>query len=421
MGTAAAKHSPVHRVRRECRGCGSHDLRCFLSLGPTPLANSFLRGPDEFASEESFPLDVHFCERCSLVQLVDVIDPEVLFRDYIYVTGTSDTIAAHNREYARGVASLLGLARDDLVVEIASNDGSLLKCFAPYAVRTVGVEPAVNLAGIARAAGIETVNAFFNSETAAIVRNTYGSAKAVIANNVLAHVDDTSDFLSGCAALIDDRGQVIVEAPYVRDLLDRLEYDTVYHEHLCYFSVTALMALAERAGLSIVRVDRVPVHGGSLRMYAAKRSRIPDHSLPVHAMADEERALGIRSLDRYLRMAAAVKGNRRDLVHLLEGLRHDGCTIAGYGAPAKGNTLLNYCRIDTRLVPYTVDKNPRKVRLYTPGMHIPVLPVETLLERQPDYVLLLAWNFAEEIIAQQDEYRRRGGRFIIPIPEPRVV
>jgi C-methyltransferase C-terminal domain/Putative zinc binding domain/Methyltransferase domain len=421
MATPAANRSAVHRVRTDCRGCGSRNLRNFLSLGPTPLANSFLRTPDEFSAEQSFPLDVHFCESCSLVQLVDVIDPEVLFRDYIYVTGTSDTIAAHNLEYARDVSVLLGLEPGDLVVEIASNDGSLLKCFQPYGVRTVGVEPAVNLARLAGAAGVETVNSFFNSETSTVVRNSYGPARAVIGNNVLAHVDDTRDFLSGCAELIDDRGLVIIEAPYVRDLLDKLEYDTIYHEHLCYFSVTALMALAERAGLSIVRVDRVPVHGGSLRMYAARRSAHPGHAPAVIAMADEERALGLSNLDVYRRMAAGVRANREALMHLLEGLREAGSTIGGYGAPAKGNTLLNYCRIGTGLVPYTVDKNPMKVRLYTPGMHIPVLPVETLVERRPDYVLLLAWNFAEEIIAQQQEYRRLGGRFIIPIPEPRVV
>jgi hypothetical protein len=421
MATPAADRSPVHRVRTDCRCCGSRELRRFLSLGPTPPANAFLRTPDEFAAEQSFPLDVYLCEGCSLVQLTDVIDPEVLFRNYIYVTGTSDTIAAHNREYARGVSELLELESGDLVVEIASNDGSLLKCFQPYGVRTVGVEPAVNLAKRAGAAGVETVNAFFNSETSATVRASYGPARAVIGNNVLAHVDDPRDFLSGCAGLIDDRGLVIIEAPYVRDLLDRLEYDTIYHEHLCYFSVTTLAALAERAGLSVVRVDRTPVHGGSLRMYAAKRSARPEHAPAVMAMAEEERALGLSSLEVYRRMAARVEANRDALTGLLEGLRESGSTIAGYGAPAKGNTLLNYCRIGTELVPYTVDKNPMKVRLYTPGMHIPVLPAETLVERRPDYVLLLAWNFAEEIIAQQQEYRRLGGRFIIPIPEPRVV
>jgi len=380
-----------------------------------------LRSASEFADEKFYPLDVYLCENCSLVQLLDVIDPDVLFRDYIYVTGTSDTMAAHNREYARGVSELLGLKKSDLVVEVASNDGSLLRCFEPYGVRAVGVEPAHNLAEAANKSGIETVNAFFNSETSGVVRNTYGPARAVIANNVLAHVDETRDFLAGCAALVDKGGLVIAEAPYVRDLLDRLEYDTVYHEHLCYFSVGALMALAEASGLSIVRIDRVPVHGGSLRMYAARREDQPEHAESVVAMAAEERELGLAALDRYRELAVAVKSNRRSLVYLLEGLRNSGCSIAGYGAPAKGNTLLNYCRIDTRLVPYTVDKNPRKVGLYTPGMHIPVLPVETLLERQPDYVLLLAWNFAGEIIAQQEEYRRRGGKFIVPIPEPKVL
>ena len=411
----------THYKRETCRACGENRLRLFLSLGPTPLANSFLKSPDQFVNEHFYPLDVYFCETCSLVQLVDVIDPEVLFRNYIYVTGTSDTIAAHNIRYADDVVDLLKLDEDDLVVEVASNDGSLLKCFKRHGVRTLGVEPATNIAEKAVAGGIETINLFFNSTTSKQVKESYGPAKAVIGNNVLAHVDETIDFLTGCKELLDTEGLVIIEAPYLGEFIERLEYDTVYHEHLCYFSVNALIRLCDAVGLSIIRLDFVTVHGGSFRMYAGLKGKYGDHSKDVLSIAEEERRKGLTEFSRFKSFAEDVKKNRRDIRNLLESLKKEGKTIAGYGAPAKGNTLLNYCGIDNKNLPYTVDKNPMKEGLYSPGMHIPVLPVSTLIERQPDYVLILAWNFAEEIMKQQREYHNRGGRFIIPIPKPKVI
>jgi len=356
-----------------------------------------------------------------MVQLADVIDPEVLFRNYLYVTGTSDTIAAHNLAYAAKVAGLVGLGAGDLVVEVASNDGSLLRCFQAHGVRTLGVEPATNIAERARASGVETVNRFFEPGCAAELRAEHGPAKVLIGNNVLAHVDDPVDFLRAARALIADDGYVIVEVPQLRELVERLEYDTVYHEHLSYFSVTSLMRVCEEAGLSIERLDHVPVHGGSLRVYAAPAEVLAEHGPAVRVLTDAEREDGLTSLGRLRAFAADVRANREALLALLGRLQAEGRSVAGYGAPAKGNTLLNYCGIGPDLVPYTVDKSPLKVGLHTPGSHLPVLPVETLLERQPDYVLILAWNFADEIVRQQAEYARRGGRFIVPIPEPRIV
>ena len=408
-------------MRAHCRACGEARLVRFLILGPQPLANANLRDPADAAGELTFPLDVYFCESCTLVQLADVIDPETLFRHYIYVTGTSETIASHNQAYARTVTDLLHLGTDDLVVEVASNDGSLLSCFHDLGVGTLGVEPAANIARIARERGIDTVAEFFNGPTGRRLREERGPARAVIGNNVLAHVDDPQDFLRGAKALIDADGLVIVEVPYAGEMLQRLEYDTVYHEHLCYFSVTALLRLCDAVGLTLVRVDQVSVHGGSLRCYAGLPAHYGLHGPDVLTMAETERSLGLTSLARWRQFAGDVEAQREALRALLTQLRRDGKTVAGYGAPAKGNTLLNYCGIGTDLVPYTVDRSPLKVGTYTPGMHLPVLPVETLLERQPDYVLILAWNFADEIIRQQQPYRNAGGQFIVPIPMPTLV
>jgi SAM-dependent methyltransferase len=421
-GTAREESDPgIHRLIDRCRACGGGSLRRFLELGPSPLANSFLRSPAEFSGEEFFPLDVYFCEDCSLVQLLDVIAPQVLFRDYIYVSGTSRTMARHNEAYARDVVDRLDLSSDDLVIEIASNDGSLLRCFASRGVGVLGIEPARNIAAMARAASIETLEEFFSLGVAREVRADRGPASVVVANNVLAHVNETRDFLLGCRELLGPDGRIIVEVPYVGSLLANLEYDTVYHEHLCYFSVNALIRLYEGADLAIEHIEHVPVHGGSIRIWAARAEDLESHGRQVRELAEAEDREGLTGFERYRAFGQAVDENRAALRALLQKLWSDGHTVAGYGAPAKGNTLLNYCGIGSDWLPYTVDKNPLKVGLLTPGMHVPVRPVATLLEERPDYVFILAWNFADEIMGQESEYRSRGGRFIVPIPTPRVI
>jgi SAM-dependent methyltransferase len=396
-------------------------LKLVVDLGSTALANSFPRSPAEFAAEARYPLELYFCPACSLVQLLDVVPAEQLFSNYIYVTGTSDTIAAHNLAYARSVVAHLGLGKEDLVVEVASNDGSLLRCFQKHGVRVLGVEPATNIAERAVAAGVPSVNRFFGHDEGRRLREEFGAAKAVIGNNVLAHVDDTLGFLRGARELLADDGRAIFEVPYLGEFVERLEYDTVYHEHLCYFSVTALMHLFAAAGLRIVRIERHPVHGGSLRVFGARDTQVNVHGEDALRFAKKEAAAGWTSLARYERFARDVADNKLALLELLTRLRAERKSVAAYGAPAKGNTLLQYCGITTDLVPYTVDKNPLKVGLFCPGSHLPVLPVDTLLERQPDFVLILAWNFAEEIMRQQAEYARLGGRFILPLPAPKIL
>jgi hypothetical protein len=422
MTSTMSPSTPDRPVRRRttCRVCDGTDLHAVLSLGPTPLANAFLRSPDEFAQEPRFPLDLYFCRNCSLLQLLDVVDPSILFDHYIYVSGTSATMAAHNAAYAAGTAQMLGLTAGDLVVDIASNDGSLLQQFRRLGIGTLGVEPARNLAAAARANGVDTINVFFSAAAAREIISDRGPARLVCANNVLAHVDRPDDFLAGCLTLVADDGLVTIEVPYVRELVERLEYDTVYHEHLSYFSVTALLALCARVGLFPVRIDHVPVHGGSLRLYLSPRPA--PYPADVRQLIAREKADGLTTLERYLAFADAVKHGRSELVSLLRSLRESGSRVAGYGAPAKGNTLLNYCGIDRELMPFTVDKNALKVGTYTPGAHIPVMSTAALeTAAPPDYVLILAWNFADEIIQQQEAHRARGGKFIIPIPTPQVM
>jgi SAM-dependent methyltransferase len=409
----------IHK-RTTCRSCGGARLAPILDLGAVPLANAYLTHEQLAQPEPKFPLEVYFCEDCALLQLLHVVSPEALFSNYLYRTGTNQTIAAHNTALARAVTDHGRLGAPDLVVEVASNDGSLLSCFRKLGVRVLGIEPARNIAEIAREAGIETVNEFFGPAVAERVVAQHGPAAAVLANNVLAHVDGTVEFLASCRRLLRPNGRVVIEAPYLVEMLERVEYDTVYHEHLCYFSVTALLRLFAEAGLALDRMDRVEIHGGSLRMWA-RAGDGAGHSAAVLEMAAQEKARGLASLAAYLSFAGRVQRQREQLVGLLHKLKKEGKRVAGYGAPAKGNTLLCYCGIGADLIPYTVDRSPLKVGRYTPGSRIPILPVARLSEDPPDYILILAWNFAPEIMADLRWFRERGGRFILPIPEPTIV
>jgi hypothetical protein len=401
-----------------CLACDAPDPRLVLSLGETPLANAFVRDPG--APEPRFPLELVFCGRCSLVQLSERVDPEVLFRDYVYLTGASSTMAQHHDELARGHVARFGLGEDSLVVDVASNDGSLLLAFQRHGVRTLGIEPARNVAAIARDRGVETVDEFFGTKTATSVLADFGPADVICANNVLAHVPDLVGFLNGCRLLAGERGVVSVEVPYLGHLLDRLEYDTIYHEHLSYFSVLAIAHAFWRARLAIFDLVHVPVHGGTVRVLARPGR---EHGPAVAEACAAERARGLDRAEAYLDFARRVEANRGRLVELLRGLRSKGLRVAAYGAAAKGNTLLNTCGIGPDLVEYVVDRNPLKVGTLTPGMRIPVRPVEHLEEAPPDALLVLPWNLVDEIVAQEagSRWRRAGGRFVVPIPEPRIL
>lgn len=404
-----------------CRICGKTRTAKFLSLGPTPLANSFLTRDQLSQREARFPLDIVFCDQCGLVQLDFIVPSEVMFRNYIYVSSTSQTMSTHFDAYANEIVTRFMAPPEYMAVEIGSNDGCLLAAFRKRGRRAVGVEPAANLAALANAAGITTVNDFFCERSARALRDREGTANVIIGNNVLAHVANLQDLVAGLDLLLRPDGIAVFEVPYLVDLLRKDEFDTIYHEHLSYFALRPLQRLFESQGLCVFDVKRLPVHGGSIRVYVAKSRAGMQIEPAVSDLLQLENLEQLDSFRTYQNFAVRVDKMKQELLTLLSGLKTAGKTIAAYGAPAKGNTLLNHFGIGTDLVDFIVDRNPYKQGLYTPGTHIPVLGVDRLLEEQPDYVLLLAWNFADEVLEQQRLYLDRGGKFIVPVPRPRVL
>lgn len=405
------------RRRTDCRACKTRNLIPFLDLGRTPPANAFLKAKQR---ERWFPLQVNWCKHCHMVQLAHVVDQKLLFENYVYVSSTSPVFINHFEDLAKQMKKRLELKRKSLIVDIGSNDGILLKPFKRLGMRVLGIEPAKNIARQANKDGVSTWEKFFNAKVAKQIVEKHGQADLVTATNVFAHIDDLDEVVKGVKILIKPNGVFLVEVAYLVDLLKKNLFDTVYHEHVCYWAVRPMKVLVERLGLKIFDVQHVATHGGSIRVLMKFKSAQARVTVNVGNFTAREKKLNLTEIAPYNALARRVEKNKVVLNKLLNQLKRQDKTIVGYGAPAKGNTLLNYFGINAKILVYIVDDSPYKQGLLTPGTHIPVVAAERLYRDMPDYVLILAWNFAESIIKAHKRFKDLGGKFIIPVPKPEI-
>ena len=411
MNTAMSKST--------CIVCHESQVEEFLDLGVTALANNFLTSSEIEQDEPTYPLRVGFCHACGHVQLTTPVPPPSMFRTYLYRSSASTTLTDHLADLARTLVARHGLGPDDLVVDIGCNDATLLTAFRSHRVRTLGVDPAENLAALDES-GIERYVGYFGEETAGRIVERWGRASLATATNTFPHIPDLDDFVRGIDRLLEPGGTFVIEAHYLLDLIEQGAFDTVYHEHVSYWALGPLIRLFDRFDMDVVRAERLPIHHGQLRASIQRRGEGTIDPSVQEAVAVERH----RGIDRFSTMQAfgeQVRQAKRDLTAELARLKREGKRLAAYGAPAKGNTLLSYLELDPETIEYIADRSSLKHGRYTPGTYIPVVPAERLLEDQPDYAVLLAWNFEDEILAQQAEYRRRGGRFLVPVPVLREV
>jgi SAM-dependent methyltransferase len=405
-----------------CRFCAAPLRHTFVDLGMSPLCESYVP-PERLAAMEPFyPLHVRVCEHCLLVQLEEFVAPEEIFTEYAYFSSYSDSWVAHARDYVESVVERFGLGADSLVVELASNDGYLLQHLVERGIPALGVEPAANVAEVARERGIETVIEFFGRELASRLVAEGRQADLLVANNVFAHVPDLNDFTAGMQRVLAPQGVITIEFPHLARLIEANQFDTIYHEHFSYFSFLTAQTVLRAHGLEVFDVDELPTHGGSLRVYA-QRNGGAGHPVSdrVVELAERERELQLDRLEGYTGFSQRVAETKWALLDFLIDRRRDGKRVVGYGAPGKGNTLLNYCGIRTDLLEFTVDRNPYKQGQFLPGTRIPIHHPEALDRARPDFILILPWNLTEEIAAQLSRVRDWGGRFVVPIPEVRVI
>ncbi len=407
-------------INKSCRICKGTKFTKVFSFGPQPPANAFLTKEKLKEHEQLYPLDVYFCHTCALLQLRDIVDPEILFGNYVYVSSTSPVFIKHFEEYATQVIDILKLPKKSLVIDIGSNDGILLHPFKSKGMNVLGIEPARDIAESAKKSGIETIAEFFTTEVAEEIRSIHGPAAVITANNVFAHINDLDEVLSGVQMLLGVNGVFIIEAPYLVDFLENNLFDTVYHEHLSYLSIGPLQRLFSRFGMHISHVEHVESHGGSIRVYATRTTSSFSVHASVKKFLQKEQSMKLGTLTPYRAFNTRVAKNKKALVELLKKLKKENQKIVGYGAPAKGNTLLNYFGINTKYLDYIIDDSPYKQSLYTPGTHIPVVSSEELPKDKPDYVLILAWNFATPIMEKLKVFKKSGGHFILPVPKPQI-
>jgi len=404
-----------------CRLCDADLDRTFVDLGSSPPCESYVAADQLDAPESFYPLHVRICDRCLLVQLPAYVDNHDIFSDYAYFSSFSDSWVAHAGRFVGEMAERLGLGADSLVVEVASNDGYLLKHAVARGIPVVGIEPAANIAEVAREGGVRTEVAFLGRRTGQEIAGRYGRADLVVGNNVFAHTPELLDFAAGLRELVSDTGIVSLEVPHLLRLIEDRQYDTIYHEHYSYFTLRTATAALATAGLAVVDVVELPTHGGSLRVLSRPVERAGEPSAAVAKVLRDEEAAGLHTVEGHAGFSAAVLDVKRELLSLLVDASRQGLSVAGYGAPGKGNTLLNHCGIRSDLLPFTVDRSPYKQGLFLPGTHIPIHAPERLREVRPDLVVILPWNLRDEIMEQLSYVREWGGRFLLPIPRPTVV
>jgi SAM-dependent methyltransferase len=400
-----------------CRFCNCNLTRTFVDLGMSPLCESFLTAEQLNQMEPFYPLHVYVCEDCLLVQLQEYVRPETIFTEYAYFSSYSDSWLQHAKTYTEMMVERFNIGAQSQVVELASNDGYLLQYFVQKGIPVLGVEPAANVAQAAIKKGIPTVVKFFGTKTARALSAERGKADLLLGNNVLAHVPDLNDFVAGMKIMLKPEGLITMEFPHLMRLMDENQFDTIYHEHFSYFSFTTVEKVFAAHGLTLFDVEELPTHGGSLRIYARHRENTeePETCRVIDLRAREE-AAGFMLLKTYLCFANKVEETKRTLLKFLVKAKREGKSIAGYGAPGKGNTLLNYCGIRTDFIDYTVDRNPYKHGKYTPGTHIPIYDPDKISETKPDYIFILPWNLKNEIMQQLAYVREWGAQFVVPIP-----
>ncbi len=402
-----------------CRFCGTPLGHTFCDLGMSPLSNAFIKPADAQRMEPFYPLHAYVCTNCFLVQLEQFETPANIFSDYVYFSSYSDTWLAHAREFAAHAVREFGLHAQSLVIEAASNDGYLLQYFKQAGIPVLGIEPAQNVAAAALEKGVPTITEFLSALSAKKLAADGNRADLLIGNNVFAHVPDLNDFAAGLYTLLKPAGVLSLEFPHLLQLMQHNQFDTIYHEHFSYFSFATALRVLAKHGLTVFDVEELPTHGGSLRVYASRDTA--RHPTPrVQALLDGERAAGLDNAATYAAFAEQVKTTKRALLRFLLDAKDDGKSVVGYGAPAKANTLLNYCGIRTDLIEFTVDRNPHKQGLLLPGTRIPVMHPDRIFERKPDYVLILPWNLKDEIIEQMAGIRGWGGKFVVAMPRPTV-